>query len=623
MSLDRINLIPAAARYVALAALYSGVLFAALFLSMLLRFDFAVPPEFMARFWRSAAWIIPAKLVLLAAFGQFRSLLTYFSLPEVSRLAAAMAAAALLQIAVWFATGGTGTIPRGVIVSDLVFSFVALLGLRTAMRIYRERLFARHSAAAGKTKKVIIVGAGTAGSDLCRELQSKPGIGLEVVAFVDDDPKKIGNTLHGKPVCGPRRRLAELAADLDARKIIIAMPGVAPAVIKDLVWSANQAGIEHDILPSVSQLLHREVTVSHVRHVEPEDLLNRPAVKLDVAAIGQLFHGRSVMVTGAGGTIGSELCRQLADQTPAKLILVDRSEHALFLISEELALSHRHIPLVALASDVGDEPRMDEVFATHKPSFVFHAAAHKHVPLMESQPAEAVRNNAVATAVLARQAQRHGANRFILVSTDKAVNPTSVMGATKRIAEMIIEEYHKQPDNECIWCAVRFGNVLGSSGSVVPIFRRQIAQGGPLTLTHPDATRYFMSVGEAVGLILQSALQAEGGEIFILDMGEPVKIHDLARQMIELSGFQPDKDIKIVNVGFRPGEKLFEEAIHMTEDIESTQHPKVRRLRQNGRLGSEGLVQEMHSRQPHLEVDQAKVRAWLHDKVPEYRNGTG
>jgi FlaA1/EpsC-like NDP-sugar epimerase len=333
-----------------------------------------------------------------------------------------------------------------------------------------------------------------------------------------------------------------------------------------------------------------------------------------------LIKGKVVMVTGAGGSIGSELCRQIAEQNPAKLLLIERSEPALFAIEQELIGSHRHVELVACATSVCDEESITRLFAKHRPQLVFHAAAHKHVPLMENQPAEALRNNSIGTEIVARLASLNGTAKFILVSTDKAVNPTNVMGASKRLAEMLLEQ-KSSTESECAFAAVRFGNVLGSSGSVVPTFRRQIAAGGPLTVTHPEVTRYFMSIPEAVGLILQSALQAEGGEIFVLDMGDPVKIVDLARQMIELSGFKPDEDIKIEFTGLRPGEKLYEEPIHEMENIEPTSHPKVRRVRNNRSNGSGDLVAELDSVYREAAGDSARLKTWLAAKIPEYSNG--
>lgn len=608
-------------RLVFLLAAYAAILFLSLTLALLLRFDFHVAPEFWTRFRESLVWLLPLKLVALAVFGQFRALLTYFSLPDAKRIAAAMGLSALLAFMVWIAVGGTGVIPRGVIVSDMVISFMALSGFRTMLRVYREKVLAGQEATTNvKRRRVAILGAGSSGAALLRDIQSRQGLGLEVVCFIDDDRQKIGSSLHGKPVFGPLRKLAALAAELDLQKVILAMPTARPAVIKRLVEQINVLGIDHDILPSVAQLLHRQVTVSHLRRVDPEDLLGREAVALDEEGISTLIRGKVVMVTGAGGSIGSELCRQIAAQNPAKLILVERSEPALFAIEQELIGSHRHVDLVACASSVCDEESIERVFANYRPSLVFHAAAHKHVPLMEGQPAEAIRNNAIGTEIIARLATQHGASKFVLVSTDKAVNPTNVMGSSKRLAELIIEEYQAK-QSACIYAAVRFGNVLGSSGSVVPTFRRQIAQGGPVTVTHPEVTRYFMSIPEAVGLILQSALQAKGGEVFVLDMGEPVKIVDLARQMIELSGFKPYDDIKITFTGLRPGEKLYEEPIHEMENVEPTSHPKLRRLRNNRSNGSGDLVAEMHAVYREAAGDGARLKAWLAEKIPEYHNG--
>jgi FlaA1/EpsC-like NDP-sugar epimerase len=623
MSARLYNRLTSLGRLVVLLAAYSAILFLSLVFALLLRFDFQVGPEYWGRFWKSIVWMLPLKLVALAFFGQFRTLLTYFSLPDAKRIAAAMGVSALFATVVWFAVGGTDVIPRGVIVSDMVISFLGLTAFRTSLRVYREKLAApADGGVPSRKRRAAILGAGSAGAALLRDIQGRQGLGLDVVCFVDDDRAKIGGTLHGKQVLGPIRKLAALVEELDLQKIIIAMPTAKPAVIKRLVEQINALGIDHDILPSVAQLLHRQVTVSHLRRVDPEDLLGRESVALDHEGINALIKGKVVMVTGAGGSIGSELCRQIAEQNPARLILVERSEPALFAIEQELVGSHRHVDLVACASSVCDEESISRIFAQYRPQLVFHAAAHKHVPLMENQPAEALRNNSIGTEIVARLASLNGTAKFILVSTDKAVNPTNVMGASKRLAELLLEQ-KSASETGCAFAAVRFGNVLGSSGSVVPTFRRQIAAGGPLTVTHPEVTRYFMSIPEAVGLILQSALQAKGGEIFVLDMGEPVKIVDLARQMIELSGFKPDEDIKITFTGLRPGEKLYEEPIHEMENVELTSHPKVRKLRNNRFNGSGDLVAELHAIYREAAGDSSRLKAWLVAKIPEYRNGQG
>ena len=621
MSARLYNRLTSLGRLVVLLFAYSAILCASLVFAVLLRFDFQVDPEYWARLWKSLMWLLPLKLLALAFFGQFRTLLTYFSLPDAKRIAAAMGVSALIAAVVWFVLGGANVIPRGVIVSDMVISFLGLTAFRTSLRLYREKLSAPvEGSTPSRKRRTAILGAGTAGAALLRDIQGRQGLGLDVVCFVDDDRGKIGGALHGKQVLGPTRKLAVLVEELDLQKIIIAMPTAKPAVIKRLVEQINALGVDHDILPSVAQLLHRQVTVSHLRRVDPEDLLGRDAISLDHAGIANLIKGKVVLVTGAGGSIGSELCRQIAEQNPAKLILVERSEPALFAIEQELLGSHRHVDLVPCASSVCDEDAMERIMAKHRPALVFHAAAHKHVPLMENQPAEALRNNAIGTDIVTRLALKHGAGKFVLVSTDKAVNPTNVMGATKRLAEMLLEHYHQQSGG-CAFAAVRFGNVLGSSGSVVPTFRQQIAAGGPVTVTHPEVTRYFMSIPEAVGLILQCALQAKGGEIFVLDMGEPVKIADLARQMIELCGFKPDDDIKITYTGLRPGEKLYEEPIHEMENVEPTAHPKIRQLRNNRSNAPADLARELVSILREAAGDSTRLRAWLSVKIPEYHNG--
>jgi FlaA1/EpsC-like NDP-sugar epimerase len=621
MSVRLYNRLSSIGRLVALLVAYSAILFLSLVFALLLRFDFQVGPEYWERFWKSIVWMLPLKLVALGFFGQFRTLLTYFSLPDAKHIAAALGISALVATAAWFALRGTDVIPRGVIVSDMVISFLGLTAFRTSLRVYREKLAApADGGVPSRKRRTAILGAGSAGAALLRDIQGRQGLGLDVVCFIDDDRAKIGGTIHGKQVLGPTRKLAALVEELDLQKIIIAMPTAKPAVIKRLVEQINALGIDHDILPSVAQLLHRQVTVSHLRRVDPEDLLGRESVALDHEGINALIKGKVVMITGAGGSIGSELCRQIAEQNPARLILVERSEPALFAIEQELLGSHRHVDLVACASSVCDEESISRIFTQQRPQLVFHAAAHKHVPLMENQPAEALRNNSIGTEIVARLASLNGTAKFILVSTDKAVNPTNVMGASKRLAELLLEQ-KSASETGCAFAAVRFGNVLGSSGSVVPTFRRQIATGGPLTVTHPEVTRYFMSIPEAVGLILQSALQAKGGEIFVLDMGEPVKIIDLARQMIELSGFKPEEDIKIEFTGLRPGEKLYEEPIHEMENIESTSHPKVRKLRNNRFNGSEDLVAELHTIYREEAGDSACLKTWLAAKIPEYRNG--
>jgi FlaA1/EpsC-like NDP-sugar epimerase len=605
-------------RFVALLSTYALVLGICFFLALMLRFDFDVPTEFKMRFWRLLPWVLALKLTFLGFMGQYRSLLTFFSFPDAKKLVLALGMASCLLGVLWLLSKGVLLVPRGVIVVDFVLSTIALVSLRFGMRTFRERLNSNGPSLDHSRKRVAIIGAGLVGATLAREIQSKPGLGLSLICFVDDDPLKAGQTLHGREVVGNRTQLKDIVQRLDIQKVILAMPNAKPGVIQATIKTINELGIDHDILPSMDQLLHRKVTVSHLRHVSPEDLLGREPVPLDDDAIDEVIKNKVILVTGAGGSIGSELCRQIAAFHPQKLLILERSEPALFAIEQELKKDFQWLDIVPLAASVCNEERITSIFQAHKPDCVFHAAAHKHVPLMESQPAEAILNNAIGTRIVAQAAREVGCERFVLVSTDKAVNPTNVMGATKRLAELVLNVMQNSHGNRTKFSSVRFGNVLGSSGSVIPTFRQQIVAGGPVTVTHPDVVRYFMSIPEAVGLILQSATQSQGGEVFVLDMGEPIRIQDLARQMIELCGFAPDEDIKIEFVGLRPGEKLYEEPIHKGENIESTAHKKIHRLT-NHLHGGSALENLEKIKTTLYQTNSRDLKNWLAQQIPEYK----
>ncbi len=567
-------------RFVLLGAIYAALLAAALWLAFELRFDFAVPERMGIARLVLLVPVVLVQLLLLIVARQFGTLLSYFSLPDLLRLGMAMAAAALFFSMFQVVTVETQEVvfPRGVVLIDFVLAVTFLACFRVGLRVYHERYRSRPSGRSRGLLRLAIVGAGDVGAALARELLAQPARGFRPVVFFDDDPRKHGKIIHGIPVAGPAEDLQRVAKKVTFSHVVIAMPSASARRTREVIELMSAAGRRVEIVPSLHDIASGKVKVSRLRPVDVEDLLGREPVNLDGASIRSMIENRVVLVTGAGGSIGGELCRQVMGHNPRRLIMLEQSEGALFQIEQEMLRAHAGSPASAVVADILDESRIDEVLERYKPALVFHAAAHKHVYLMERQPGEAVKNNVLGTLNLADAAIKHGVNKFVFISTDKAINPTSVMGASKRLAELLLIGRQRRADNKTKFCAVRFGNVLGSSGSVVPIFRRQIADGGPVTVTHPDVTRYFMTIPEAVGLVLQASSQGAGGEIFVLDMGQQVKIVDLARQMILLSGLRPDEDIEIEFTGLKPGEKLFEELQHFSEELETTDHPRIRRL---------------------------------------------
>lgn len=592
-------------------------LLTSLLLSYQLRFDFNLPPGEWQECLRSTLWILPLKLMVLLGIGQFAGLLSYFSVPDLRRLVLALAASSIIMALVWHGSQGHMAPPRSIIVLDLLLSVMMLAAIRLFFRLVREQYFTigfwNVDAA-----RVGIVGAGSAGSVLARELSLKRDLGLRPIVFFDDNPQKWGTRVHDIPIIGAPECLAQHRKQLQLDKIIIAMPSASGRRMREVVRLLQSAHIPFETVPSIDQLAAGTVKVSQLRPVAIEDLLGREPVKLETENIRSILKGRVVMVTGAGGSIGSELCRQIAAFGPERLLLVEQSEVQIFAIEQEL-IGLGYSPLILpIVADILDYPRMNAVFERYQPEVVFHAAAHKHVPMMERHPCEAIKNNTLGTAQLAELCLEHHVQRFVLISTDKAINPTSVMGASKRLAEIFVQACSARHPGPTKFMAVRFGNVLGSSGSVVPIFQKQIAAGGPITVTHPDVERFFMTIPEAVGLVLQSAAQGRGGEIFVLDMGRPIKIVDLARHMIELSGLQPDVDIEIQFTGLRPGEKLTEELFHASEDCVPTTHPKIMRfisraqplahVQEQLRI----LTQQVHN------SDSTQLKRFLQAAVPEY-----
>ena len=606
-------------RTVVLSVTYAIGLSVSLMLAYLVHFDFHVPREHLAILPGVIAWVVPLKLVMFFLFRQQRVLPSSFSVPDFLRLAYALGTAAILiGLAAW-KLSVPFALPGGLIIVDLLFSLAALSWIRLTLRLRRQRLRAYYSKAPGSIRRVGIIGAGEAGAMLAMELKNKRGLGIEPVAFFDDDKSKWHRTVCGIPILGkPEMLLTDEIASLRLDEIIISVPSASAQRKRAIIEVLQNAKFAFRTVPSLSELALGKVQVSQLRPVEIHDLLGRPPIELETANIRALIKGQVVMVTGAGGSIGSELCRQIAEFGPQRLLLVERSEVQMFAIEQELTRAGHGKRIVPLVADLLDKHRLEQILEQHKPKVIFHAAAHKHVPLMESQPSEAVRNNTLGTAQFAELAVAHQVERFVLISTDKAINPTSVMGATKRLAEMFLQSLHRAHPGSTRLMAVRFGNVLGSSGSVIPIFKEQIARGGPVTVTDPEMTRYFMTIPEAVGLVLQSAAQGQGGEIFLLDMGKPIKIVDLARQVIILSGFEPDKDIKIEFVGLRPGEKLFEELNYEQESLIPTGHPKIRKF-----SAEPAPIEELRRvltqfSEVMYEIDADRCKMLLKRAVPEY-----
>jgi FlaA1/EpsC-like NDP-sugar epimerase len=554
-----------------------GVLAIALGLAYLFRFELALTTQILDGLAVNLLWVVPVQYATLIAIGVPRLLWRYLNMRDAVRvLAAVMVSSALITLVRLFHVlpiDGANTIPLGVIAMDFVLAYLGLVGIRAGRRLWAEDQYRRKLATEGERHRVLLIGAGEAGVIVARELMHRPDLGLQPVGFLDDDPQKHRKLIGGMPVLGATNDVATVARQKRVKRALITIANASGQQIRRILELCRDAELETKIIPGIYEIVGDKVNLSRAREVAIEDLLGREPVRLDEAIVGGSIQSRVVLVTGAGGSIGSELCRQICRFGPARLILIERFENALFEIHRELAASFPQVPLEPRVADVCDAPRMTQLFETDRPEIVFHAAAHKHVPMMEWNPGEAVKNNVGGTRTIAQLADRFGVERFVLISTDKAVNPTSVMGATKRVAEIYLQALSQHSATRFV--AVRFGNVLGSAGSVIPIFRAQIAKGGPVRVTHPEMRRYFMTIPEASQLVMQAGAMGNGGEIFILDMGEPVKIVDLARDLITLSGLRPHEDIEIEFSGVRPGEKLFEELSTAAENAEKTTHPKV------------------------------------------------
>jgi FlaA1/EpsC-like NDP-sugar epimerase len=571
-------------------ALDAGLVALAYFIAYRLRFDGGVPEDYQQLFERTIAFVVIGSVVIFAVFGLYRHWMRYSSQREYMRIAQAALVAVLVLVGyvavvqpklVFAPPRGfvPVTIPASVLVLFGLLMFVLLAAVRYAVHLVYERPVSGFRARRG-ARSVLIVGAGDGGRLLLREILRNPDLGLRPVGFVDDDPRKQGVRVdRGLDVLGTTMDLPEVLEDVEPDEVLIAIPSAPGTLRARVVRACRERGVRVKTMPTVFELLQTGGRfIRQVREVRVEDVLGREPVRMEVELMGGYLTGRCVMVTGAGGSIGAELCRQIARVGPSRLVLLDHAEENLFEVERELVEDRHALNTVAVLADCKEEERMREVFREHRPTVVFHAAAYKHVGLMESNPVEAVRNNALATRVMARAAGDSGTSVFVQVSTDKAVEPATVMGASKALAEWAVEAADaRYPDTA--FTAVRFGNVLGSSGSVVPIFRRQIAAGGPVTVTDPAMTRFFMTIPEAVQLVIRAGSLAHGGEVFVLEMGEPVRIMDLAEDMIRFSGLEPGRDIAIDIVGSRPGEKLHEDLFNAYERPEATPAQKILRAR--------------------------------------------
>ena len=545
----------------------------------LLRFEFEIPPEWIPTFQASFAVVVGLQLLFGAVFGFYRGWWRYVGLSDVVRLVVGLTGALGLLAATWYVGGTLGlpsrftNPPRGVLLIHWAFSLLTLFGVRVAIRLGRDR-FRGAERDSSERRRVIIIGAGDAGETLAREIEHRPQLGMKVVGFVDDQRAKWGSDIRGVSVYGPIANVARLADDLAAAEILIAIPSASGKRIREIIHHLSEAGLPFKTIPGFDHLVSGKVHVTQLRPVKVEDLLRRDRINLPGDPARALFRGKRVLVTGAGGSIGSELAVQVAQFEPRSLALVERSEYALYEIRKRLARDAGWVSTKVSANlvDIGDTDVLEELIAREQPDIVLHAAAHKHVPLGEENPIEYLRNNCLATRDLAERCLAHGVARFVLISTDKAINPSSVMGATKRAAEIALLDLARQSGMNV--SVVRFGNVIGSSGSVIPLFMEQIEAGGPVTVTHPEVTRYFLRTDEAVSLVLQAATLCERGTVFMLDMGEPVKIADLARDLIHLSNHS-EEEMPIVFTGLRPGEKLFEEIRLEGESIVPTVHPQI------------------------------------------------
>lgn len=607
------------------------LLAAAWYAAHLLRFNFDIPEDYLSLLVKALPYVVVAKLLVFFFFDLYRGMWRYTSIADLINVIKAAITSSLLVICLVLFWTRFGGFSRSVFLIDLCLTVLLIAGFRLSIRLYLELLsdetpwataaqilFQTFRKNRPDCKDLLIIGAGDCGEKIYRELRDNARLRYNVVGYLDDDPAKINRKIHGIPVLGRISDIKMVAQRLGAQESLIAIPSATAQQMRRVVSLCEESGINFKTIPGMGELIDGRLTVSTIRNVTFQDLLGREVVHLDEQRIGAYLFGKKVLVTGAGGSIGSELCRQICRFQPEMLVLYERSESPLYELEMELRQKFSKIKLVSLLADIQDLDQLRNAFELTRPQAVFHAAAYKHVPVLELQPWKAIKNNILGTRNVVDIANLFKVERFVFVSTDKAVNPTNVMGASKRIAELLIQGQNNCGRSTTRYMTVRFGNVVGSAGSVVPLFKRQIEKGGPVTVTHKDATRYFMTIPEACQLILQAGAMGEGGEIFILDMGTPVKIDDMARDLIRLSGFEPDLDIRIHYIGLRPGEKLTEELITQGEGIIPTSHEKILVLR-----GAQCSADLLRGRIEELAVlsnsqDSNKIKEAFRSIIPEY-----
>lgn len=583
-------------------------------LALLIRFEGRyddIPREYITRSLQYIAVVMFLTFIIFYVLRLYGSLWSYAGATEFMNIVIASVLSAGVQMAIIVLMNMQ--MPR----SYYVFYGMSLFAMVAASRYsYRAvRTMIKRQKNAGLRTNVLVVGAGGAGNMLVREITNSSHVNKRVVCIVDDAKAKQGSYLHGVKIMGTRGDIPELVKKYHVDEIMLAMPSAPAKEIKNILDICKETGCELKRLPGMYQLVNGEVNISTLKEVDVNDLLGREPVQVDLSAILDYVAGKTILVTGGGGSIGSEICRQVAEHNPKRLVIVDIYENTTYDIQNELKHKYPYLDLAVLIASVRNTKRMDMIFEKYRPDIVYHAAAHKHVPLMEDSPNEAVKNNVLGTWKVVQAADRWKTERFVMISTDKAVNPTNIMGATKRICEMIVQTYNSRSETEFV--SVRFGNVLGSNGSVIPLFKKQIAQGGPVTVTHPDIIRYFMTIPEAVSLVLQAGVYARGGEIFVLDMGEPVKIVDLARNLILLSGHKPDEDISIVYTGLRPGEKLYEEMLMAEEGLKDTDN-KLIHIGMPIKMDEERFLMQLENLADYVVKEPKDICKWVQEIVPTY-----